>query len=94
MLFLGFPIIDTFVGSIGGLDPVFSLDFAGEIMYLIFDNPYPAVKVVSSGFTHRGASTFYTFSPTIMQGLGVITAYIVICGVIAIILYSRRQIEG
>ena len=95
LLFLGFPIIDTFVGSIGGLDPVFSLDFAGEIMYLIFDNPYPAVKVVSSsGFPHKVASTFYTFSPTIMQGLGVITAYIVICGVIAIILYSRRQIEG
>ncbi|EQB74184.1 MAG: hypothetical protein AMDU4_FER2C00027G0024 [Ferroplasma sp. Type II] len=95
LLFLGFPIIDTFVGSIGGLDPVFSLDFAGEIMYLIFDNPYPAVKVVSSsGFPHKVASTFYTFSPTIMQGLGVITAYIVICGVIAIILYARRQIEG
>ncbi|WP_337859950.1 ABC transporter permease [Ferroplasma sp.] len=94
LLFIGFPIIDTFVGTIGGIDPLFSLDFAGEIMYLIFDNPYPAAKVVSpSGFA-RGAGSFYTFSPTVMQGLGVLIAYLVICGLIAIILYSRRQIEG
>ena len=95
LLFIGFPIIDEFVGSIGGIDPLFSLNFAGEIMYLIFKNPYPPVKVPGSGFgPGAGAGAFYTFSPTVMQGLGVLIAYILICGIIAIILYSRRQIEG
>ena len=102
LLFIGFPIIDTFVGTIGGVDPLFSLDFAGEIMYLIFDKPYPAAKVVATGgFGGPGAavaaakvSSFYTFSPTVMQGIGVLIAYIVICGIIAILLYTRRQIEG
>ncbi len=95
LLFIGFPIIDEFVGSIGGIDPLFSLNFAGEIMYLIFEKPYPAVKASGSGFgPGAGAGAFYTFSPTVMQGLGVLIAYIIICGIIAIILYSRRQIEG
>ena len=95
MLFIGFPIIDEFVGSIGGIDPLFSLNFAGEIMYLIFEKPYPAVKASGSGFgPGAGAGAFYTFSPTVMQGLGVLIAYILICGIIAVILYSRRQIEG
>jgi len=103
LLFIGFPIIDEFVGSIGGIDPLFSLDFAGEIMYLIFKNPYPAAKSVLSqgaGFgggadvVSKAAITVYTFYPTVMQGLGVLIAYILICGIIAIILYSKRQIEG
>ncbi len=95
LLFIGFPIIDEFVGSIGGIDPLFSLNFAGEIMYLIFEKPYPAVKASGSGFgPGAGAGAFYTFSPTVMQGLGVLIAYILICGIIAVILYSRRQIEG
>jgi ABC-2 type transport system permease protein len=93
LLFIGFPIIDTFVGRIGGVDPLFSPNFAGKILYLVFEKHYPAAKViVSSGFGKAGV--FYSFSPTIMQGIGVLIAYMVICGVIAIILYSRRQIEG
>jgi ABC-2 type transport system permease protein len=91
-LFIGFPIIDAFVGTIGGLDPLFSLDFVGEIMYLIFSKPYPATKVVTS--FHTAGITTYTFNPSVMQGLGVLIAYIAICGLIAIILYSMRQIEG
>ncbi len=102
LLFIGFPIIDEFVGAIGGIDPLFSLDFAGKIMYLIFEKPYPAAKVVGpAGFGGPGGaaarvSSFvgYTFSPTVMQGIGVLIAYMAICGIIAILLYARRQIEG
>jgi ABC-2 type transport system permease protein len=98
LLFIGFPIIDEFVGTVAGVDPLFSLNFAGEIMYLIFKSPYPAAKTVSkvpSGFgAHTGIVTTYLFNPTLMQGIGVLIAYMVICGIIAILLYTRRQIEG
>jgi ABC-2 type transport system permease protein len=98
LLFIGFPIIDEFVGTVAGVDPLFSLNFAGGIMYLIFQSPYPAAKTVSkvpSGFgAHAGIVTTYLFNPTLMQGIGVLIAYMVICGVIAILLYTRRQIEG
>ncbi len=98
LLFIGFPIIDEFVGTVAGVDPLFSLNFAGGIMYLIFQSPYPAAKTVlkgASGFgAHAGIVTTYLFNPTLMQGIGVLIAYMVICGVIAILLYTRRQIEG
>ncbi len=98
LLFIGFPIIDEFVGTVAGVDPLFSLNFAGGIMYLIFQSPYPAAKTVlkgASGFgAHAGIVTTYLFNPTLMQGIGVLIAYMVICGVIAILLYTRRQIKG
>ncbi len=87
---LGFSIMDAVVGSIAGIDPLFSIYFVGEIVYLIFDNNYSTKLVTHGGFGAHGA-TSYVFLPSIPQGIYVLLAYLVISGVLAILIYTRRQ---
>ncbi len=86
LLFIGFPVIDAFVGIVGGVDPWFSFDFAGEVIYLIFNNGY------STGIKNH--IRFDPFYPAMYQGLEVLIAYLLICGIISIIIYKRKQIES
>jgi len=90
---LGFSIIDAIIGTLEGIDPLFSIYFVGEIVYLVFDNNY-ATKVVSSGGFGPHRVVTYTFLPSIPQGIYVLLLYIIIFSALSILIYTRRQIEG
>ena len=93
IIILGFGTIDVVVGNIAGVDPLFSIYFVGEIVYLVFDNKYSTKVVSHGGFGAHGA-TSYSFLPSIPQGIYVLLAYLIIFGALSILIYSRRQIEG
>lgn len=90
---LGFSIIDEILGALEGIEPLFSIYFVGEIVYLVFDNNYPTKVISSSRFGPHGVTT-YTFLPSIPQGIYVLLTYIILFGILSILIYTRRQIEG
>ncbi len=91
ILLIVFPLISNVLSSLNGIDPYFLITFAGSASYLVFQKPYPAAKVV----THITTSIkTYSFNPTFYQGIEVALLYLLIFGILAILIYSRRQIEG
>ncbi len=91
ILIIVFPVISTVLGSLEGIDPYFLITSAGSAAYLVFQKPYPAAKVVSHVTPHIKT---YTFNPTYYQGIEVALLYLIIFSILAILIYSRRQIEG
>ena len=91
LLILVFPIITGIIGSLEGIYPIEFLTFAGEITYLIFNTEYPATKIVSPAL--HGLK-IYTFNPALYQGIESLLIYLIVFGIISIVIYSRRQIEG
>ena len=94
LLFMILPISDALVGTIGGISPEYSLTFqAGAVDYL-FQTPYPQDTVLETPIPGGGNMTIYSFIPTVGMAIGVMLGYIIVCNLIAIFLFKRREMVG
>ena len=94
LLLMILPISDALVGTLGGVEPGYSLTYqAGTIDY-IFQTPYPHSETSVIEVPGGGNMTFHTFIPQVGVAVGVMIGYIIIANLVAIIIFKRREMVG
>lgn len=94
LLLMILPISDALVGTLGGVEPGYSLTYqAGTIDY-IFQTPYPHSETSVIEVPGGGNMTFHTFIPQVGVAVGVMIGYIIIANLVAIVIFKRREMVG
>ncbi len=88
MLLFVFNVIDTIVASVAGVEPWFSITYAGGIISNVLQVPYPMGKVTLPGPPGFRVSAF---SATIPEGLAMMTVYFAVTAVIGLFLFEKRE---
>ena len=89
MLLFGFTLIDELVIGIASYEPWFSLTYGAGVISNIMTVPYPAHETTMSAF--RGGPVSTTFNATLPEGILILFAYFVICGVLGLVLFERKE---
>lgn len=92
VMFLGFEIIDSVVGSSLGYEPWFSLLYAGSAIGLPLEGQ-PHYTARTATFGHRTITT-YMWYPYVWEGIAIMVAYFVIFLVISAIVYQYKESKG
>jgi ABC-2 type transport system permease protein len=90
MLLFGFTLIDELVINIAGYEPWFSLTYGAGVISNIMTVPYPAHEVTASAF-RGGGPVMTTFNATIPEGILIMVIYFVVCGVLGLVLFERKE---
>ena len=87
LLLFVFNVIDTIVASIAGIEPWFSITYAGGIITNVLHDPYPMAHVTTSGpgFQLTG------FNASIPEGLTIMAVYFVVAAAIGLFLFERKE---
>ncbi len=89
ILFLfAFPVIDTIVTLLAGVEPWFSITYAAGIIANVLVVPYP------SGRTTMPAGPNFTimaFNATIPQGLAIMVAYFILSAALGLLLFEKKE---
>ncbi|MCI4337212.1 MAG: ABC transporter permease [Thermoplasmata archaeon] len=89
LLLFGFTIISALVIGFASYEPWFLLTYGAGVVTDVMTVPYPAHRaVIPSRF--GGAATL-TFTPTIPEGIIIMFAYFVVCGVLGLYLFERKE---
>jgi ABC-2 type transport system permease protein len=101
ILFLIFPIIDG-VLSFAGAKPTFSLTFSAQTISYILQTPYPTDQLltfpVGGPFVGGNATgdtvQVWSYYPELSMASTVMVAYAMICVILALILFQRREMAA
>jgi len=88
-----FPLIEG-VGALVGFKPWFFITFAGGTISYIMDVPYPTDSVLEFPAGAGQTMTIYSYYPEIALSIAVMVAYLVICLVLALIRFNRKEMVG
>ena len=87
MLFLiVFDVIDTIVSLVAGIEPWFSITYAGGIIGSVLDATYPTKTTIGTGRFH-----FTTYYASIPEGLAIMAVYFVISAALGLWLFERKE---
>jgi ABC-2 type transport system permease protein len=81
-----FNIVDTILSLVAGVEPWFSITYAGTIIASVLTVPYPITRTVGGGPFRETM-----FIPTIPEGLAIMAAYLVVTAVIGLYLFERKE---
>ena len=87
LLLFVFNILDTVVATIAGVEPWFSITYAGGIVSNILQDPYPAAKTTLGG----GGFSITGFNASIPEGLAIMAVYFAVTALLGLILFERKQ---
>jgi len=90
VLFLAFDIVDG-VLTITGLEPWFSILYAGQVVALVFEGQPHLTTTVTPGRAHL---TFHTWSPYIWEGTAIMLVYFVLFLAASIAIYRYKELKG
>ncbi|MHB8352107.1 MAG: ABC transporter permease [Thermoplasmata archaeon] len=93
ILFLfGFTILQELVSVLVKIEPWFIISYASAVIGDIFLSPYPShmVTVTTRGLGRR-LVTVTTFTPTIIEGVGIMLAYFVVTAIVGLLLFEREE---
>lgn len=89
MLFLiVFDVIDTIASVVAGIEPWFSITYAGGIIANVLTVPFP-LHSVTQAFGRR--FTLTTFNAPIPEGLAIMAVYFVISAALGLWLFERKE---
>jgi ABC-2 type transport system permease protein len=94
LFFFAFGIIDLLATDLAHIEPWFLLTYGAGIIGDVLMSPYPAHTSTSSGLFGRGganAPTFFTYNPTIPEGLTIIAIYFIATAVLGLLLFERKE---
>jgi len=94
LLFMILPVSDGLVGSLGGIEPSYSLTYQAGVVDNVFITPYPHSTVIIQPIPGDGNITIHNFIPQINLAIIVMTCYIIVANIIAIIVFKRREMVG
>jgi ABC-2 type transport system permease protein len=89
LLIFAFNVIDTIASAVAGIEPWFSLTYAGGIISSILRIPYPTNGSVGIG--RFAESSFYA---TVPEGLAINLVYIVVTSIIGLWLFERKEFNS
>ncbi|HXW36385.1 MAG TPA: ABC transporter permease [Nitrososphaerales archaeon] len=85
-------IIAELSSTFFGIEPWFLLSYGEEIVTAILMTPYPAHKISTTVQGARGGKfTLVSFTPTIPEGLVILAVYFVVCGILGLYLFERKE---
>ena len=88
LLLIVFGIVDAIVPSVAGVEPWFSITYGAGIVSNVLSSTYPDhVQVIPAG--PNFSLTIY--NATIPEGLAILAAYFVICAVVGLWLFERKE---
>jgi ABC-2 type transport system permease protein len=88
LLLIVFGIVDTFVPSLSGVEPWFSITYGAGIVSNVLSATYP-MHVTSIPAGPNFSLTLY--NATIPEGLVILGVYFVICGAVGLWLFERKE---
>jgi ABC-2 type transport system permease protein len=92
MLFLiVFDVIDTIASVVAGIEPWFSITYAGGIIANVLSATYPPHSVVT---TVGKRFTLTTFNASIPEGLAIMAVYFVVSAVLGLWLFERKEFNS
>lgn len=86
LLLFVFNIVDTIASLVAGVEPWFSITYAGGIISDVLTVPYP--KTASFG---QGPFRGTMFVPTIPEGLAIMAVYLIVTGAMGLYLFERKE---
>jgi ABC-2 type transport system permease protein len=86
VLLFVFNILDTILGLVAGVEPWFSITYAGGIISDVLTVPYPVTAT-----TRAGPFRSTMFVPTIPEGLAIMAAYLVVTGIVGLYLFEKKE---
>ena len=89
LLLFAFNVIDTILTLVAGIEPWFSITYAGGIISSVLQVPYPVGKTTATG--PGGRFEFSTFNATIPEGLAIMAVYFVVSALIGLALFERKE---
>ena len=91
ILFIGFSMVDQLVTVFApDFEPIYSMQFASQLISSILEQPFPNPRyndMEIMDFTFR-----IWLTPTLETGITVLIIYMVICLIVASIIFRRRQL--
>lgn len=82
------------VSALAGFKPWFLITFTGGTISYIMDVPYPTDSMLEIPMGPGQTMTVYSYYPELGVSIAVMVAYIVICLVIALIRFNRKEMVG
>ena len=97
ILLMGFNLADQIVNLIfdDSFEPLYSLAHLGKLINSVLLNPFPVIRYDEDPFGMggmMGGSFGAWITPSIFMGIALLLVYIIVCFVLAAILFKRRQL--
>ncbi|QQG48886.1 MAG: ABC transporter permease [archaeon] len=89
VLLFALNIVDTIVASIAGIEPWFSITYAGGIISNVLHIPYPQGVQTPPG---PPGFRVTVFSASILEGLVIMAAYFVVSGLLGLFLFEKKEL--
>ncbi|MBI3859353.1 MAG: ABC transporter permease [Thaumarchaeota archaeon] len=86
MLLFVFNIVDTILTAVAGIEPWFSIVYAGSIIPSVLTVPYPTTFTAGQGPFRQTV-----FVPTIPEGLAILAAYFVVTALVGLYLFEKKE---
>ena len=94
LLLFVFNVVDTIAASVAGVEPWFSITYAGDIISHVLSDPYPAhVTTATFGGGPGGGERFTItmYNASVSEGLAILTAYFAVTAVVGLWLFEKRE---
>jgi ABC-2 type transport system permease protein len=93
ILLLAFPVL-TLVGTFGGFEPWFSLDWGATVVTVILSSGFVHEQIVHVRPRDGVAITLYTFQPYFWEGLAIMAGYFAVFFGLTTAVYASREVKG
>ncbi len=88
LYFFVFNIVDS-ISMLTGVEPWFSITYAGEVITNVLQNPYPPHAQTVSG----GGITITVFHAPLNLGIGIMVGYFIATAIIATLIITYRELK-
>lgn len=87
-----FPLIQTLIASLVGIEPWFIVTYGAQIIGNVFQNPYPAHVSTIVLHSPKGKITYlHTYNPTIKEGIYIMLSYFVGSALAGLLVFQKRE---
>ncbi len=88
-LYVGFTVLESLT-ELAGLEPWFSLNYAGGAIYSVLDTDFLHKQIIPLG----ASQSYYIWSATVREGLEIMAAYVAVFLPLSAYLYHRKESTG
>ncbi|MEM0120366.1 MAG: ABC transporter permease [Thermoprotei archaeon] len=89
VLIVAMPIVQSIVEFLSRVEPWFLITYASNVISNLAGQTYPPHLVAQK----LGSRTLYLYSPGVVEGVLIMVGYLVLSGIAAWVVYSRRELK-